>query len=251
MDHRTVVIDCFPESVARWSEYAVVAIDVVRATTTAITAVALGRQCFPVAGKDQAFKLASRLHNALLVGELRGEMPFGFDITNSPAALAARNDLDRPAILLSSSGTRLCCAASQCKFAFLACLRNYTAIARHLAYNFPKVALIGAGTHNEFREEDQMCCAWLAEALMRCGYRAQQEATLDVVNRWRGARVDTWTGGKSAAFLRDSGQLDDLEFILRHIDDLDAVFPLRNGEVLMEPVASKGRPYERATEIVS
>jgi hypothetical protein len=32
----TVVIDCFPESVARWRDgYAVVAVDVVRATTTA------------------------------------------------------------------------------------------------------------------------------------------------------------------------------------------------------------------------
>ena len=44
-----VVIDCFPESVARYrSGYAVVAIDVVRATTTAITAVAMGRRCFAV-----------------------------------------------------------------------------------------------------------------------------------------------------------------------------------------------------------
>jgi phosphosulfolactate phosphohydrolase-like enzyme len=79
-----------------------------------------------------------------------------------------------------------------------------------------------------------MGCAWIAEALMRFGYRAEEQATVDIVNRWHGARPNAWTGGKSAAYLRNSGQLDDLEFLLRHVDDLDAVFPLRNGEVLME-----------------
>ena len=44
---KTVVIDCFPESARHYSEaYAIVAIDVIRATTTAITSVNLGRRCF-------------------------------------------------------------------------------------------------------------------------------------------------------------------------------------------------------------
>ena len=39
-----VVIDCFPSSVAKYrTGYTVVAIDVIRATTTAITAVLSGR----------------------------------------------------------------------------------------------------------------------------------------------------------------------------------------------------------------
>jgi 2-phosphosulfolactate phosphatase len=246
MGYGTVVIDCFPKNVTRWRDYAIVAIDVVRATTTAITAVAMGRRCFPVASLGEASQLAVSIDNPLLVGELRGVMPPGYDITNSPAALAARTDFDRPAILLSSSGTRLCCAASQSEATFLACLRNYTSIARHLAYKFPRVAVIGAGTRGEFREEDQLCCAWVAEELMRFGYRAKDEATVDVVNRWRGARADAWIGGKSAAYLRDSDQLNDLEFILDHIDDLDAVFPLMNGEVHVEQSDLRGLQLERA-----
>jgi len=235
---KTVVIDCFPESVARWQDgYAVVAIDVVRATTTAITAVASGRRCFPVASLDEAFTLAAKLDNPLLVGELRGIMPQGFDINNSPAALAARTDFHRPAILLSSTGTRLCRAASQCIAAFPACLRNYTSVARHLARKFPKVAVIGAGTRGEFREEDQMCCAWIADRLFEFGYCAENEATATIAERWRGCRSDAWTRGNSAAYLRRSRQLDDLEFILGHIDDLQAVFALRDGEVVWEPLA--------------
>lgn len=235
---KTVVIDCFPESVARWRDgYAVVVADVVRATTTAITAVALGRRCFPVGSLDEAFALAAKLDNPLLVGEVRGIIPQGFDINNSPAALAARIDVHRPALLLSSCGTRLCQAAFQCMAAFPVCLRNYASLARHLAQKFPKVAVIGAGTRGEFREEDQMCCAWVAAILMDFGYCPKDQATADIVERWRGARTDAWIGGKSAAYLRNSNQLEDLDFILKHVDDLLAVFSLRDSEVVMEPIA--------------
>jgi 2-phosphosulfolactate phosphatase len=233
-----VVIDCFPGSVAWYrSGYAVVAIDVVRATTTAITVRAMGRRCFPVPTVEAAFELATKLDDPLLVGEQNGVMPSGFDVNNSPAALAARNDIHRPAILLSSSGTRLCREASRCEAGFLACLRNYTSVATHLVGKFSKVAAIGAGTRGEFREEDQMCCAWLAGSLRTFGYRPKDETTAEIIEWWRGARTDDWIKRKSAAYLRNSGQIEDLEFILDHIDDLQAAFSLRDGEVVMESTA--------------
>src|SRR6266516_4087340 len=105
---KTVVIDCFPESVVAYrSGYAIVAVDVIRATTTAITGVALGRRCFPVPTVPAARQRAAHLERALLVGEVGGRMPVGFDLTNSPAALASRTDVERPMVLVSSSGTVL------------------------------------------------------------------------------------------------------------------------------------------------
>ncbi len=242
----TVVIDCFPESVARYrTGYAVIAIDVVRATTTAITAVAGGRRCFLVLSVEAAFDLAAKLDDPLLVGEQGGVMPAGFDINNSPAVLAVRSDVHRPAILLSSSGTRLCYQASRCEAAFLACLRNYASIADHLAGKFRNIAVIGAGTKGEFREEDQMCCAWVADALVARGYRPKDQGTIDIIEKWRGARTDRWIGGKSAAYLRRSGQIEDLDFILAHVDDLQSLFLLRNGEVIMQaPARTSGKELE-------
>jgi 2-phosphosulfolactate phosphatase len=232
---KSVVIDCFAESACRYAEgYAVVVVDVVRATTTAVTAVAAGRRCCPVASLDEAFALAGQLENPLLVGELRGIMPAGFHINNSPAALAARTDIHRPVVLLSSNGTKLCKAAAQCSAAFVACLRNYSATASHLARTFPRVAVIGAGTKGEFREEDQMCCAWIAQTLTDFGYRPKDRATEDYINCWREAPSDAWTGGNSAAYLRRSGQSDDLDFVLDHIDDLSAVTALRRGEIVID-----------------
>ena len=55
--------------------WTVVGIDVIRATTTAVTAVAAGRRCFPVASLEEAVPLAARLANPLLVGELGGNRP--------------------------------------------------------------------------------------------------------------------------------------------------------------------------------
>jgi 2-phosphosulfolactate phosphatase len=248
----TVIIDCFPESAVRYrGGHAVVAIDVVRATTTAITAVALGRRCFVVPTVDAAFALATKLNHPLLVGEQRGVMPAGFDINNSPAALLSRDDLHRPAVLLSSSGTRLCCEAQACAAAYLGCLRNYASLAHHLAGRFANIAVIGAGTKGEFREEDQMCCAWVADILVDLGYRPDGRATQDIIEKWRGATPQDWVHGKSAAYLRRSGQLDDLEFILDHVDDLDALFALRDGEVIVESAAPHvaARVKERADAI--
>src|SRR5215469_14313757 len=131
---KTVVIDCFPESVQSYRNgYAIVAVDVIRATTTALTAVALGRRCFPVPSLEAAVPLAARLTNPLLVGELGGSMPYGFDLNNSPADLESRTDIHRPMILLSTSGTRVICAAEDWQAMYIACLRNYKAQIAYLA----------------------------------------------------------------------------------------------------------------------
>jgi len=239
---KTLVIDVFPESVSRYRDaYAIVAVDVVRATTTAISAAVSGRRCFPVATVGAALELAASLENPLLAGEERGIKPAGFDLNNSPTELLARGDFERPVVLVSSSGTKLCHEASQCDAALLACFRNYKSIASHVAESFPKVAIIGAGSRGEFREEDQMCCAWIAELLIDAGYRSLNTATVDMVKRWRNKPIDAWTGNKSAGYLRQTGQAADLEFILEHVGDVDASFSLRGGEVVMGEASVGGR----------
>jgi 2-phosphosulfolactate phosphatase len=239
---KSVVIDCFPDRLRYYSEgYAIVAIDVIRATSTAVTAVAMGRKCYPVPSVETAFRLAATLERPLLVGEIGGEMPDGFDMNNSPAELA-RQDFSRPVILLSSSGTKLLHYASRCEAAYLACLRNYEALGKYLAGRYPRIAVIGAGSRGEFREEDQMCCAWVADALLRSGYGSRDSRTVQIVECWRGLSPNAWINGKSAAYLRRTGQTQDLDFILHNINDLTDVYKLiSNGEnyseVIRIPVA--------------
>jgi len=237
---QSVIIDCFPESAARYRKgYAVVAIDVIRATTMAITAVAAGWRCYAVPNLEAARSLHRKLENAVLAGELGGDMPARFDMNNSPVELAARTDNHRPLILLSSSGTQLIYEAGRCETAYLACLRNYTALTEYLVGRHQRIAVIGAGSRGEFREEDEMCCAWIAEALMRNGYQAENGTTRERVNRWKDAPPAACLVSHSVDYLRRTRQLKDLNFILAHLDDLNAIFSLRAGQITMMPAAKQ------------
>jgi 2-phosphosulfolactate phosphatase len=226
-----VLIDYFPAHRSCELTHAAVAIDVIRATTTAITAVSQGRRCFPVTSVQAAHELATRLEEPLLVGELGGEKPASFDINNSPATLAARTDTHRPVILLSSSGTQLLDTLRMNNPVYVACFRNFGAVAGELKSSRLDVTLLGAGTLGEFREEDQMCSAWIADELTRSGYEPANRTTADIVRKWRGTTSDACLAGKSAKFLTRTNQLQDLRFILSRVNDLNLVCSYANGEI--------------------
>jgi 2-phosphosulfolactate phosphatase len=200
-----------------------------------VSIVLSGRRCLPVPSLEAARTVAARLENPLLVGEFGGHLPEGFDVQNSPSAMEARNDLERPAVLLSTSGTRLLYEAAAAGAVYAACLRNVTAQVAYLAAHHQRVAVIGAGSKGEFRREDQLGCARIATGLLDAGYRAEDERTLEIVERWRDAPVEECAGGRSAEYLRQTGQLEDLEFVLTHIDDVDDVFCFEEGELRQVP----------------
>ena len=229
----SVIIDCFPESAQRYRDkYAIVVIDVIRATTTATTAVSLGIRVLPVRTTDEAFVLASTLENPLLVGELGGNMPYGFDMTNSPAQIAMLSDTHRPIILLSSSGTQLLLNSTGGNPVYIACFRNISAMVQYLSGKYEKVALLGAGTRGQFRREDQMGCAWIAEKLIESGYQAENTRTEEYISRWHMVSPEEVRYGRSAEYLRKSSQDHDLEYILQHIDDLKTVPSLVKSELV-------------------
>jgi 2-phosphosulfolactate phosphatase len=230
---RSVIIDCFPESAERYrNECAIVVVDVIRFTTTATTALSLGRRVFPARTADEAFNIASTLSGPLLVGELGGNMPYGFDLNNSPLQISVRSDVRRPAVIVSSSGTQLLMNAIGCEAVYIACFRNITAVAENISGRHDRLAILGAGTRGQFRREDQMGCAWVAEKLIKAGYLPGSPLTTEVISRWSGASPAVVRDGRSAAYLRKSGQEGDLEFVLDHIDDVAAVPSLVNGELI-------------------
>jgi 2-phosphosulfolactate phosphatase len=230
---KTVIIDCYYNGDKKYpSNYCIVAVDVIRATTTAITSVACGRRCFPASSLEMALEISHRLENPLLGGELGGNMPFGFDIQNSPSQIEKRFDLERPLILLSTSGTRLIQLYSDSEALYLGSLRNYKSLIKHLLQNHSKIALIAAGTREEFREEDKLCCSWIAKELIQNGFIAENNETKELINDWGDCNVEIILEGKSANFLRSSGQEEDLKFILSHINDLDNIYKFVNSEII-------------------
>ena len=238
---KSVVIDCFPECAENYRDkYAIVVVDVIRATTTATTALNLGRRVFPAQSTNDAFILAESLKAPLMVGELGGNMPYGFDSPNSPVQVSALSafasgsisDPERPVVLVSSSGIRLLLNSAGAEAVYVGCARNYSAVTNYIQGRHPRIAVLGAGTHGQFRREDQIICAWIAEGLMNAGYEAMTSQTSKLVSHWHGVDPSEMGSGRSAEYLRQSGQLLDLEFIMHHIDDIDTVPALVEDELL-------------------
>src|SRR2546423_7331591 len=98
----TAAIDCFHEPLASpGPDEVIVAVDVIRATTTAVTAAAIGKPLYPAGSIEAAVRLAADLDRPILAGELGGVQPYGFDLQNSPTQIAALDESTRPIILLS------------------------------------------------------------------------------------------------------------------------------------------------------
>jgi 2-phosphosulfolactate phosphatase len=240
MNPRSFVIDTTPESVSKYRDtHAIVAVDVFRATTVIVTALAHGHPIYPVSTVAEATVVATRLHNPLLAGEQAGIKPDGFDLNNSPAAIEQLTDC-RPIVLVTSAGTKLLSEARGASSIYVACLRNMIATAAQLIGTNRRVALIGAGTHGEARPEDQYACARIAEMLHSQGYMPEDKRTVAELAEWRGVGVQTMRSSPSADFLRNTGQHDDLEFVLSRVDDIDASAVFNGQQVsLMLPGAQR------------
>lgn len=228
---RSVAVACYP-SLGSADGWTIVGIDVIRATTTAITAVAAGRRCFPVPSIEATGPLAAGLENPLLVGELGGHMPFGFDLQNSPVEMDRRVELARPVILLSTSGTALLCNAAARGVTYAACLRNVHAQAQRLIAEHDRVLLLAGESRGEFREEDRLCCGRLARQLIEAGFEPRHALVERIAERWGDAPDDAFLSSSSVGYLAATNQYHDVEFILDHIDDLNSVYEMRNGELV-------------------
>jgi 2-phosphosulfolactate phosphatase len=229
---RTVGIARYPSFSKVDKDWTIVGIDVIRATTTAVTTVHAGRRCFPVASIEEAVPLAGQLRDPLLVGELGGNMPYGFHLQNSPTEMERRIDVERPVILLSSSGTGLLAAAAARNHTYAACLRNAQAQATRLIAAHEHVLLL-AGEHRiQFREEDRLCCGRIAGALLKAGFEPRDALVEEIVKHWADAPDDALMESQSVRYLADTGQFHDVEFVLEHVDDLDSVYEMRDGELV-------------------
>lgn len=240
MKSRSFVIDSTPETVFKYREtHAIVAVDVIRATTVIVTALACGHPIYPVSTVDEAMLAAARLNDPLLAGEQAGIKPEHFDLNNSPAAIEMLPNY-RPIVLVTSAGTKLLSEARGARSIYVACLRNLIATAAQLIGAHDRIALIGAGTRGEARPEDQYACAKIADLLQSQGYAPEDKRTVAEVDEWRGVQVGALRTSPSCDFLRGSGQHDDLEFVLAHVDDIDASAVFNGQQVsLMLPGAQR------------
>ncbi len=236
MPSKVVAIDCITECSKQYDkETAVIVIDVIRSTTVAATIVESGRRCFFAPSTEGAILLKKRLQRPLMVGEVGGNMPYGFDFKNSPVDVKKYPDKSRPVIIVSTSGIPLLYSLRNCGSLYVGCLRNYTATCNYLARRYSRVKLFGAPTRGEFREEDKLCCSWIAASLLEAGFTCEDAKTLQIVNSWKDKSVTVCGEGNSAKYLIETRQKRDLNFILKHVNDFNYALTIEGDEIVKIP----------------
>jgi 2-phosphosulfolactate phosphatase len=151
-----------------------VVIDVLRASTTIITALANGAaRVRPVADVAEARTLAAALGpDTLLGGERGGVRIDGFDLGNSPAEYARDRVAGRSIVITTTNGTAALAACRGAREILVGALVNRSAVAaavRRLATaaGVADVHLVCAGTDGEVTAEDVLAAGAILDAALR------------------------------------------------------------------------------------
>lgn len=145
---------------------ACVVIDVIRATSTIVAALAHNADGVQaVASLDEAFALKAQNPNALLAGERGGQALPGFDLGNSPEDFTAQRVMGRRIILTTTNGTQALAACQGARAVMTASFLNLDAAAARLREIGPPWMILCAGCNGEFGLDDAIVAGALAEAL--------------------------------------------------------------------------------------
>ena len=149
----------------------VVVIDVIRAFTTATVAFEAGvTEIYLVSKVEQAFALKSRLPDSLIMGEVKGLPPEGFDYGNSPSALVGLDLRGRRMIQRTSAGTQGVVLSEQADIILTASFACAQATVNYIHSLAPaRVTLVNTGHRpweDGWGDEDAACADYLAALLL-------------------------------------------------------------------------------------
>ncbi len=150
------------------AESVAVVIDVLRATTTMIHALAAGCSAvWPVAEIEEARRIAGgmRAGRVLLGGERDGVPPPDFDLGNSPSEYTCARCKGTALVMTTTNGTRALLQAAAAARTLIAAFVNYSAVCEQVAADARPVDIICAGYHGDVALEDALFAGALVEYL--------------------------------------------------------------------------------------
>lgn len=144
-----------------------IVIDVLRASTTIVTALANGcAAIIPVTDGPQARKRAAALGaGALVAGERRGEMIPGFSLGNSPLEFTAERVRGRTVVFTTSNGTRALLAARSADAIAVGGLVNLSATVAWALAGGRDVTIVCSGERGSLSLEDHVCAGLMVDRL--------------------------------------------------------------------------------------
>jgi 2-phosphosulfolactate phosphatase len=163
----------------------VIVLDILRATTTIVAALANGAKAvLPTASSDEALTVAQNIDrkDRLLTGERRCVRIEGFDLGNSPLEMTAEAVAGKTLIVATTNGTPALVAAETGRPVIVGAITNFTAavkIAREAVDRQEEISIICSGKEKFFALEDAYVAGRYAQALLAGRSRAKNAHQLN------------------------------------------------------------------------
>jgi 2-phosphosulfolactate phosphatase len=235
------------QSDAELRHHTVVVVDVLRATSTIIAALAAGaREVIPVDTVENAVKVAQRIGSdrALLCGERNSVRIEGFHLGNSPQEYTPEVVAGKTLILTTTNGTMALARTHAAGRVFCGSFLNAARLAEAIVGTSSEtVTILCAGTHGRFSLDDVYAAGAIVSALLgKAGEATLLDGATAALHLFRTA-ADDMRGALAASAhgrtLIDLGFGSDLEYCAR-LDVEDAPVPVLDG--------SQIRPYIPGTD---
>ncbi|WP_426453388.1 2-phosphosulfolactate phosphatase [Paenibacillus sp. S-38] len=222
----------------------VIVIDVLRATSTMLAALANGcHAVIPVETVEQAKEL--QLPGHLLGGERGCRRIPGFDLGNSPAEYTPQSVGGTVLVMTTTNGTRAIRKAEQAGRILAGSLLNARACARKAQVLGREVVILCSGTRDIFSFEDGLGAGAIVDELVGAAYEAGQSGDSLQVNDFGLAMMHAFRSAKDnlegALFACENGRRlaslgfrEDVIFCSR-LNAIDAAPEIVEGRLLLTP----------------
>jgi len=149
-------------------KHTAVVFDVMRATSTELTALANGAECIvPVQSLEEALEKKRADPSVLLGGERNSFKPEKFDLGNSPVEYTPQVVRGKRIVHTTTNGTLALASCAHSKAVYLGTLLNLSALTEQILLLAPdSLLLVCAGTHSHFALEDGIAAGALVAKLL-------------------------------------------------------------------------------------
>jgi 2-phosphosulfolactate phosphatase len=225
----------------------VVVIDVLRAGTTIVEALAAGaRAIYPAASTEEAIRIATNLGRSevVLCGERKCLPIEGFDLGHSPREFTPERVSGKTLVMTTTNGTQALALAAGAAKVYIASLTNLSAVVEELARTGAEPVLVCSGREKHFALEDAVCAGEIAARLMRTTDAEWQlndgaRAALTLASDFPPSEA-MLRGTAAAAGLEAAGLADDIA-LCAEIDRSELLPVLQDRQITLAAAAAEPR----------
>ena len=233
---------------------AVIVIDVLRSSSTIITAIMNGaREIIPVLTPAEVGELASKSGRggALMCGEREGKKIEGFDLGNSPLEYSPDKVSGRIIIFASTNGAPMIVRARNADRIYIGGFNNFSAVLGLILKENRNIAILCSGQNEKFSIEDFVCAGRFVDALeIKLGERAElndgARAAAQLYQQYRGQIGELLRISSHGKYLSSLGFSSDLDYCAK-VDTVPIVPMFVEGKI--RGFKPDGKPLNETTTV--